>query len=378
MAVADVIRPSELDAAEVAAWLRLQSAEPQFGNPILGPHFAQAVGEVRKDARVAVYRRAGEPVGFLAHHRRAGGFVRPIGAPFSDYQAFVAASGLGLDACQALRMAGLDGLRLSHLVDPADRFGRFVTTRQWAHRIVVDGASADYLDRLWRSSGNRRNNYRRYRRSLERAAGPIRVVGDDRDRASFEQLIAWKRRQLQRTGGYDFLAVPWARALMLRLFETRSGDFQGQMISLYAGERLAAAHFGVRQADWYHPWIAGFDPLLKEHSPGMVHQVEAIRAMTGLGLRIYDLGPGEDHWKQRFARDGVWIGAGVAAAPTWAGALARSAERLWDVPPLRNAPLIVRARNRYGQIAALEPTFAGRLRAAASTIPARGRRDWAT
>src|ERR1700761_3089936 len=86
---AEIVHPAELSRVDIAAWRRLQAAEPAFGSPLLGPDFAQAVGAVRPDARVAVYRRAGHAIGFLAHHRRPGGFARPIGAPFCDYHALV-------------------------------------------------------------------------------------------------------------------------------------------------------------------------------------------------------------------------------------------------------------------------------------------------
>jgi CelD/BcsL family acetyltransferase involved in cellulose biosynthesis len=246
-----------------------------------------------------------------------------------------------------------------------------------AHRIVLEATAGAYLEALWRGSGNRLKNYRRYRRSLEKAAGPLRVVGDDRDPQAFERLIGWKREQFERTGLHDFLAVPWAAALMRGLFAERTEMFAGQMISLYAGSRLVAAHFGARQGGWFHPWISAFDPDLKAHSPGTVHQVEAIAAMTGLGLHTYDLGPGEDHWKQQFTNGGEVIGLGLAVAPNFAGALARSSDRFWALPPLRDAALVGRLRNRMDQIAALELTLGGRVQGAAYALTTQRRRQWA-
>src|ERR1700756_3330920 len=88
-----VVRPGELDPAELAMWRAMQAATPAFGNPLLGPDFAVAVGEVRADARVAVFHRRSQPVGFLAFHRRPRGFARPIGAPLADYHALVGVPG---------------------------------------------------------------------------------------------------------------------------------------------------------------------------------------------------------------------------------------------------------------------------------------------
>ena len=202
---AELVRPGALDSADVAAWRRLQAAEPAFASPLLSVDFAQAVGAVRDDARVAIYRRGGETIGFLAHHRRPGGFARPIGAPFCDYHALISDRAAALGAGEALQTARLGALRLTGLIDPFDGFGVAVKARMPAHRIVLSGTSQAYLEALWAGSGNRLKNYRRYRRSLEKAAGPIRVVGDDRDPAAFETLIAWKREQFVRTGLHDFL-----------------------------------------------------------------------------------------------------------------------------------------------------------------------------
>ena len=102
----DVTRPSDLSALEQAAWRAFQAASPAFGDPLFGFDFALAVGAVRDDAHVAVYRRGGRIVGFLAHHRRPSGFARPIGAPFCDYHALISAPGEAIDGARALAAAG--------------------------------------------------------------------------------------------------------------------------------------------------------------------------------------------------------------------------------------------------------------------------------
>ena len=374
---AELVHPGALSADHVATWRALQAAEPAFASPLLGVDFAQAVGAVRADARVAIYRRGGQTIGFLAHHRRPGGFARPIGAPFCDYHALISRGDAALGAAEALQAARLGALRLNGLIDPFDSFGGAVGARMPAHRIVLGGTSAAYLEALWSGSVNRLKNYRRYRRSLEKAAGPLSVVGDDRDPEAFETLLAWKSEQFERTGLHDFLAVPWAAALMRGVFKDRTSSFGGQMLSLYAGSRLVAAHFGARQGGWFHPWISAFDPDLRAHSPGTVHQVEAIAAMTELGLTTYDLGPGEDHWKSQFTNGDETIGAGLAIAPNFAGAIARSSDQFWALPPLRDAALVGRVRNRLDQIAALELTLGGRMQGAAYALTTQRRRQWA-
>ena len=99
--------------------------------------------------------------------------------------------------------------------------------------------------------------------------------------------------------------------------------------------------------------------------------------MTDLGLTTYDLGPSESHWKQQLTADGAWIGTGLATAPNVAGALARSADRFWSLPPVRSRPMLGRVRNRLDHIAALELTLGGRVQGAALALGAQRRRTWA-
>ena len=99
--------------------------------------------------------------------------------------------------------------------------------------------------------------------------------------------------------------------------------------------------------------------------------------MTELGLTTYDLGPGEDHWKSQFTNENDEVGAGLAVAPNFAGAIARSSDRFWALPPLRDAAVVGRVRNRLDQIAALELTLAGRMQGAAYALTTQRRRQWA-
>jgi CelD/BcsL family acetyltransferase involved in cellulose biosynthesis len=368
--VADVVRPAELAAADIAAWRAMQAAEPAFASPLLGPDFAMAVGGVRADARVAVFRQGGETVGFLAHHRRPSGFARPIGAPFCDYHALVCDPGAALDVGEALAAAGLGRLRLTGLVDPFGQFEAAVAERTLAHRIILADTGQNYLDALRAASQNRFKNHRRYRRAMEQDLGPVRLVAHDADPTAFNRLMAWKRRQIAESGVHDFLGADWAVTLMRRLHAARGGAFEGLMVSLYAGDRLVAAHFGVRLGDWFHPWIGAFDPALKAYSPGLVHQIEAIGAMSGLGLRTYDLGAGNDHWKQMFAMDHIEVGSGLATATSLTGRIARSCDLVWSTPGAG------RVRRRLDQINAVELTLGGRLQGAVHAVGSlRGRRD---
>ena len=244
-----------------------------------------------------------------------------------------------------------------------------------AYRIVLEGSGRDYLAVLAVRSANRAKNHRRYSRKLERDIGSLRLQACDLDQGAFEQLLGWKRAQLERSGLHDFLRQDWTRALLQRLFNRQEGEFRGLMITLYAGERLVAGHFGVRQGEWYHPWIAAMDPALEAYGPGFVHQWSAIEAMSALGLSTYDLGAGSDHWKKMFTDNAVEVGAGLVTASSLGGRLAGASDQVWDVSALGRSAFGQRMRNRLDQIAAMELTVGGRIRGVVDAVTGLERRS---
>lgn len=371
----EVLHPRDLCDEEAASWSAMQAATPAFASPLLGPQFARAVGEVRGDARVAVFRRAGAAVGFLAHHRRPSGLGRPIGAPFSDYHALIAPPAEAVAPAEALAGAGLAAFRFSGLIDPPGAFAGAVASTAFGYRIVIDGSPQAYLRGVCAGSRNRAKNYRRYRGKLERDFGPLRLVGEVQPLA-LARLLDWKAEQIARTGITDFLAAPWTRGLLARLFEARDGAFQGLQLSLYAGERQVCSHFGIRLGAHYHPWISASDPAMRAYSPGFVHQWMAVEAMGELGLSTYDLGPGFGHWKALFASGGGQaIGAGLAAADSAAGRLASSCESLWRLPAVARIEAVGRLRRRLDQIALSQLTLGGRVAGMAHAIATYDRRN---
>lgn len=369
---ATTIHPSSLSREEIAAWEGLVAADPAFGSPLLGPDFALAVGVVREDARVAVYRDDDRIVGFLAHHRRPGGMARPLGAPLSDYHGLIAAPDCGLDAARALALADLSVYRFTGLVDPRGVFAQAAVGEAVGYAITLDEAPDLYLERLRAASPKRFKNWRRLDSKLEREVGPVRIEASD-DPAVYEQIMDWKREQLARTGVADFLRPDWTRQLLAN-FATGRGALRGLTLALWAGDTLAGGHFGVRRNDWYHPWVASTNPDLGEYSPGQIFLMKAIAAMPGLDLTTYDLGPSHDHYKRHYAAPAQTVGEGTATASTAAGRLAGGREQVWTLAGARRAGLVASLRRRLDAIAVTELSTAGRMRGFVEAVAAQPRR----
>lgn len=367
---AETIHPKELSALDAAAWRALCAGRAAYASPLLGPDFAQAVGAVRDDARVTLWRDGGRLAGVLAHHRRPGAFARPIGAPLSDYHAVVSEG--PLDLGEALESAGLHAYRYTSLIDP---WAEVAPARgQDAFVIALEGSAEAYLEALRTASPKRFKNFRRLDHKLERDVGPLRVVAPDRSSAAFEALIAWKRQQIERTGVHDFLGPDWSRRLMREMLERMEGEFQGLMVCLYAGDRLVGGHFGPRLGQVFHPWIASMDPELAAWSPGQVFLSRAIAAMPALGLSTYDLGPGHDHYKRPFALNTVKVREGVATAFGPAGRTAQIFESAWAWAGARRGGAVERLRRRLDIIATVELSLPARARALAAAVASQGRR----
>jgi len=371
----EILHPTALEAGDIVSWRHMIAAQPAFASPLMGPEFAQAVGAVRPDARVAIWRRDGRAVGFLAHHLWPSGLARPIGAPLSDYHALVA--GEPFDARAALAAAGLGALRFRGLVDPLGMFGDGTHTVHEAYVIALEDGPDAYLEALRAQSAKRFKNYRRLEHKIERELGPLIVGAPDHDQAAFDQIIAWKREQLARTGMHDFLAPAWTSQLMRNLFAARDGDFQGLMITLRIDGRLVAGHFGVRQGAVYHPWIASTDPEMGAYSIGQIFLIKAIAAMPDLGLTTYDLGPGHDHYKAPYALQRRRIGEGTLTAAGPSGWRARLGEGAWRMAGASGGPLVGRVRRRFETISDVELTLGGRVRGMAVAVASKARRSGA-
>ena len=369
---ARTVHPSDLSVDEIAVWEGLVAAQPAFGNPLLGPDFAQAVGAVREDARVTVYRYGDRVVGFLPHHRRPGGLGRPLGAPLSDYHGLIAGPDAGLTQAEALSLAGLSAYRFTGLVDPHGVFAGTAQGEATGYAVSLDQTAEDYLERLRGASPKRFKNWRRLDSKLEREVGPVRIESSD-DPAVYEQIMDWKREQLIRTGVADFLRPDWTRQLLAG-FAAARGPLRGLTLTLWAGETIAAGHFGVMQNGWYHPWVASTNPDLGEYSPGQTFLMRAIAAMPGLGMTTYDLGPSHDHYKRHYAAPAQTVGEGTAAASTPAGRLAGGRERVWTMAGARREGMVASLRRRLDAIAVTELSAAGRLRGFVEAVAAQPRR----
>src|SRR5437762_3430074 len=109
-------------------------------------------------------------------------------------------------------------------------------------------------------------------RRLERDHGPARFEAHVTERAALDTLLSWKSAQYGRTGMADLLARPWFREVTEAAAYTQEEGFAGMLSVLYAGDRLVAAHLGLRSDTVWHYWLPAHDvdPALAPCSPGLL------------------------------------------------------------------------------------------------------------
>ncbi len=315
----ETIHPKELGCAEIALWRAHFVRDGALRSPYFAPEWAKMVGAQRDDARVCVIDGG---AGFFATQRLSRFAAMGLGAPIADYQGVVGQAAPAAELCRALGVGRID---LTHvpagqpiLVDAMAHEGA-----SWIAETFGGRAGYEAALRVRRSEFLRQTDKKL--RKFEREHGPPRFSAQSSDSADFEQLLAWKCRQLRASGQPEIWAAPWVRGVLDACFATREQRFGGMLFTLKTdGDQLAAAAFCLRSATVLHFWVIAHDEACNAYSPG----VQLARWVVGWagehGFAEIDFGPGEYQYKRQLATTQRKIESGVAAGASWSGAVRRA------------------------------------------------------
>lgn len=306
-----VVAASDLGPPELARWSELQRASPIYRSPFFRPEFMTAVARVR-DVHVAVIEDAGSVVGFFPFEvgRRRGG--RPLGWPHSDYQGPVLDTAAVLDPRELVRGCGLATWSFDHLPAGLAAFAPYVFGRGLSPYLNLSTGFDAYLAE--RRAGSDVSAALRKTRKLEREVGTLSFVPESDASDLFARLLQWKRLQYAETGVRDVLADAGSRELLGHLHTTGSAEFSGALSVLYAGDVIAALHFGLRSGSVWHSWFPAYNRELSRYSPGLVLLLELAKAAPRLGVREVDLGKGEARYKEALANGSLELHEGCVGA----------------------------------------------------------------
>lgn len=340
-----ILRPSELSAAEISRWRRLQASDAALDNAFLSVGFATAVDHCRDDAWVATVSEGGESVAFLAFQRGHLGVGRAIGLGVSDAHAVICEPAFDVDALELIRSCGLGVWEFDHLVSHLDELASHISGVDRAPVMDVRGGYDSYMCQARRSEGRLVRSLRQKWRKLEREQGELEFVFDSEDTSSLETLMSWKSAQYDRTGSFDRFSRPWVRRLLRVLAGSKEPECRGTLSTLSAGGRLVAAHFGIRTPTRLSLWFPAYDTTFARYSPGLQLFLAMARGAPRNGIGILDLGRGDEAFKTSLASWYYPVARGLVQVSQLAGLVRRlragggrrAADLVMSHPRLRQA-----------------------------------------
>lgn len=317
-----VITAKELDAGSHARWLALQSSNPALASPYFCPEFTLAVGDACDDVRVAVLEEDNRIVGFFPFQARWS-IGAPLGRMLSDHHGVVCAPGTRWHWPQLLRAAGLSCWRFYHLC--ADQAAATRVKRSESLGLDLSRGFAAYKASHLATHAASVRVYERKLRKIEREIGPLRYVDNAHESSVFESLLRLKSDQYQRTGAVNVLEFAWVHDLLDRIRRIDLPHFGGRIAALYAGDELIAAMLGMRSETVWHGCFSAYEPSLAKYSPGVQLLMFTAESVADQGLRLLDLGKGDEQYKQVFADCSIPLAEGAFTRSTPAASLTMGA-----------------------------------------------------
>jgi CelD/BcsL family acetyltransferase involved in cellulose biosynthesis len=336
----DVINPLELPASAVDRWTALQDRAPALDSPFLSPQWARAVAraqgsnaagqDIPNRVRVAVLSDAEGLQGFMS--ARVGSLTAmPVGAPMCDYQGLVTAPDAQVDPRRLVQALGVARFDFTHMLGDQPAFAPHL--RGAVDSFIVDvgeGYEAWATGRREAGVGIVKDLDKKTRKA-DRELGVATFSAFSRSRADFDQLIAWKREQLNATGQTDLFETGWVNRLVRDLFNSRDPDFGGVLFTLHFDGELAAAHFHLRGRKTIHGWLIAHNPKFEKHSPGLLLFQHILKWMDGTPYSRLDLGAGDYRFKRELSNTSQSVAHGFVGVASPATLLRHAAYGLRGV-----------------------------------------------
>jgi CelD/BcsL family acetyltransferase involved in cellulose biosynthesis len=311
----NLIRASDLSPDLRARWSEAQSSRGELAGPFFCPEFAEAAAAVGNNVHIAVLESNGK-TGFFPFELASPGIAVPAGSILCDYQGVIAPSDLQWTAEELLESCGLERYNYKGTLAFQTQFENYHRERYYAAVIDLCDGFESYAKRL-RTSSLAIEKLAAARNRMEREHGPVRYEDSCRDPRIFQWLLSFKSAQYVRTGRPDKFQTPWITELLKHLHQghqNKAPHFGGKLSVLWAGDQVAAAHFGLRSEHVLHYWFPCYNLSLRKYSPGLILLMEIARSAPGCGISRIDLGwlTGISTYKQRFMTSRFAIATGSA------------------------------------------------------------------
>jgi CelD/BcsL family acetyltransferase involved in cellulose biosynthesis len=295
-----VISPSELSLSEINLWRVFQQQHPLLASPFFSPEFIQTVSAVQSNVQIGIMDSAGEVMGFFPFQRTGWRIGRPVGLKLCDLTGVIVRADVRWKPEALVRHCGLAGWHFQNLATASPALRRYEQSYSDCPYLDLESGFEEYEARHIDSGSSLFEELRRKSRKIQREIGPLRFEQHTHDQRVFDALLEWKSQQRERTKTPNVLKLSWAVRLIQLLREVDTPEFGGMLSALYAGNRLAAVHMGIRSRDVLHYWLPSFNRQFGKYSPGSILLLEMAKAAAAMGIRRLDLGSGDEQYKLRF------------------------------------------------------------------------------
>ncbi len=297
--VVEVVSASELMGPMADRWEAMRASSAALASPFFSSRFANVVGNLRPEAKIAVVFRDETIVGFLPFEFASRSVLDPIGKAFNDAHGILCDPNAPLNYCHVLDSLGAKMYRFHALAGPVTPESHFIFGTSPSFLANLESHPEGYVQFLLSRRATIQKQERKTRKMI-RDLGPVRLELDCRDPSVLSRLIALKRDQYQRTFIFDILGVPWAQEMLRELWFDPKQSCRGLLSVLYAGDTLVAAHYGMLEGGILHYWFPAYESRFHQYSPGTAMFLEIALQAPSIGIRKIDLGYGEQPYKHKF------------------------------------------------------------------------------
>lgn len=357
----EIVKAEALDAAAAALWRAWSTTNPALSSPYFRWDYTEIAARVCPGAAVAVFRRAGQIVGFFPHQRR-GGSVQPLGAPMNDYHGVIAPVGSDITLEDVARLVKGRRLNVPGWIGAGETGEERGTVQV---ELPAGGYDGWYAERR-QAYGKYFKDKERARRSLAAELGETQVRHNVRDPLLLDHLIDLKAAQYRRSGLHDIFACGWTRDLLHALMMDQRPDFGASLAVMTAGDKRVAIEFSLHAGDHYHFWFPAYEPALARCSPGILLSMDTMRLAGAEGVRVFDFGFEGETYKKYFVNARRTVREAVVMQPGLSAALNDAAAAVLGAAGGRGEAIRASLRRRWSTIEACEASPAGRLRGAAA------------
>lgn len=302
---------TELPAQWLTEWKGLIESSDQWRSPFWRPELITAMARIRPSIEVArLCDSQGTGYGFFSYENHRGVAV-PAGGIANDLHGIVTDRGMSSsDLLHLLDKLGLRSFRFHHMPDDQTGFAEFGYFREASFWIDLSHGWEGYSQDLQERGSKLLKRARQRENRLSREHGAVRLI-ESRELSDLEMMNRWKSEACRKKGWSNLYECRFLKSLQYDLLQRNTGELQGRLLLLVAGQTPIAGLYLLRSSQAWHAWNVAYNPDFGNFSPGLIAFIRLLQSAEGLSIKSIDLSRGEERFKSEVSNrtSYVWEGS---------------------------------------------------------------------